>query len=144
MKDNGPQRHSRSYLLPVEDTEFLLRDEMRMIRFALEYSKAELSLRDHGIESTIVVFGSARIPSPEQAETYVNAEVRLEVLKANNETAQILDFSGDLALFAANLYSSLRQADAQGIRVVVAVLPPAIGLGVAIRDRLSKASQATS
>lgn len=58
---------SRSYLLAVEDTSFLLRDEMRAIRFALEYAKAELALRDWGIRSTIIVFGSARIPSPEQA-----------------------------------------------------------------------------
>ncbi|TDR90359.1 LOG family protein [Enterovirga rhinocerotis] len=58
---------SRSYLLAVEDTDFLLRDEMRSIRFALEYAKAELSLRDWGIRSTIIVFGSARTPSPDQA-----------------------------------------------------------------------------
>jgi hypothetical protein len=58
---------SRSYLLAVEDTAFLLRDEMRAIRFALEYAKAELALRDWGIRSTIIVFGGARVPSPEQA-----------------------------------------------------------------------------
>jgi uncharacterized protein (TIGR00730 family) len=42
---------------------------MRGIRFDLEYQKAELLLRDWGIRSTIVVFGSARIVSPEQAAT---------------------------------------------------------------------------
>ena len=56
---------SRSYLLPVEDVEFLLRDEMRAMRFALEYAKAELVLRDWRIRSTIIVFGSSRVPSPE-------------------------------------------------------------------------------
>jgi uncharacterized protein (TIGR00730 family) len=56
---------SRSYLLPVEDTEFLLRDEMRALRFALEYAKAELILRDWRIRSTIIVFGSSRVTSPE-------------------------------------------------------------------------------
>jgi uncharacterized protein (TIGR00730 family) len=61
------QDGSRSTLLAVEDTEFLLRDEMRAIRFALEYGKAELALRDWGIRSTIIVFGGARVPSPEQA-----------------------------------------------------------------------------
>ncbi len=66
MPDNTPQKTSRSYLLPVEDTEFLLRDEMRDIRFALEFGKAEFLLRDWGIRTTVVVFGSARIPSPEQ------------------------------------------------------------------------------
>ena len=33
---------------------------MRAIRFALEYAKAELALRDWGIRSTIIVFGGAR------------------------------------------------------------------------------------
>ena len=69
MNDSTTPNGSRSTLLAVEDTEFLLRDELRAIRFALEYSKAELSLRDWGIRSTIIVFGSARIPSPEQAST---------------------------------------------------------------------------
>jgi uncharacterized protein (TIGR00730 family) len=68
MTDNTAQTRSASYLLPVQDTEFLLRDEMRDIRFALEYAKAELLLRDWGIRSTIIVFGSAQTPSPEQAE----------------------------------------------------------------------------
>ncbi len=53
--------------MPVEDTAFLLRPEMRAIRFALEYAKADLLLRDWGIRSTIIVFGSARCASPEEA-----------------------------------------------------------------------------
>jgi uncharacterized protein (TIGR00730 family) len=65
--DNGEQKRSKSFLLPVEDTEFLLRDEMRSIRFALEYAKAELLLRDWGVRSTVVVFGSSRIASPDLA-----------------------------------------------------------------------------
>ena len=73
MPNNTAQRRSRSYKLPVEDLEFLLRDEMRDIRFALEYAKAELLLRDWGIRSTIIVFGSARTPSPEQAQAALAA-----------------------------------------------------------------------
>ena len=68
MNEQDPRKKSTSYLLPVEDTQFLLRDEMRSIRFALEYAKAELLLRDWGIRSTIIVFGGARIPSPEVVE----------------------------------------------------------------------------
>jgi uncharacterized protein (TIGR00730 family) len=68
MNDPKPGARSTSSLLAVEDTDFLLRDEMRAIRFALEYAKAELLLRDWGIRSTVIVFGSAHIPSPEQAE----------------------------------------------------------------------------
>jgi hypothetical protein len=73
MTDNNAQRRSNSYRLPVEDTELLLRDEMRAVRFALEYAKAELSLRDWGVRSTIIVFGSAQIPSPEQAQSLLHA-----------------------------------------------------------------------
>jgi uncharacterized protein (TIGR00730 family) len=73
MEKPNAQAKSSSYLLPVEDTQFLLRDEMRAIRFALEYAKAELLLRDWGIRSTIVVFGSARTPPPELAAAAVAA-----------------------------------------------------------------------
>ncbi len=66
MRSNDTQRHSSSFLLPVEDKEFLLSDEMRPLRFAMEYAKAELALRKACICSTVVVFGSARILSPEQ------------------------------------------------------------------------------
>ncbi|MCW5730097.1 MAG: TIGR00730 family Rossman fold protein [Alphaproteobacteria bacterium] len=73
MNDSKAQMASPSYLLPVEDREFLLSDELRGLRFALEYSKAEILLRQWGIRSTVVVFGSARIPSPEQAEAMLSA-----------------------------------------------------------------------
>jgi uncharacterized protein (TIGR00730 family) len=67
MLETKTEARSRSTLLAIEDTEFLLRDEMRSFRFALEFSKAELALRDWGIRSTIIVFGGARMPSPELA-----------------------------------------------------------------------------
>ena len=46
----------------------------------------------------------------------------------------------DLAQYARTLYSSLRAADDAGARRVIAVLPPAAGLGHAVRDRLLKAA----
>ena len=49
-----------SYRLPALDSEFLLSDSMRGVRFLLEYEKAEQRLREAGVRSTIVVFGSAR------------------------------------------------------------------------------------
>ncbi len=47
-------------LLAFEDRQFLLRDEMRAHRLALEFERAEIKLRDQRIRSTIVVFGSSR------------------------------------------------------------------------------------
>ena len=49
---------------------------------------------------------------------------------------------GDLATYARSLYAWLRAADDRGDTDVVAVLPPASGLGFAIRDRLTKAAAA--
>ncbi|KUO66024.1 MAG: 3-isopropylmalate dehydrogenase [Alphaproteobacteria bacterium BRH_c36] len=49
----------------VEDIAFLLRDEMRGHRLALEYERAELELKDHHIRSTVVVFGSSRTKATE-------------------------------------------------------------------------------
>ena len=64
---NNAQMASPSYRLAVEDPDFLQREEARALRFAMEYEKAELALRDWGVRSTVVVFGSARIPAPERA-----------------------------------------------------------------------------
>ncbi len=82
MTDNMPQKASASYRLAVEDPDFLLRDEMRDVRFALEYSKAELGLRDWGVRSTIIVFGSARTPSPEQGSPDQKGVARYEAARA--------------------------------------------------------------
>ena len=61
----GPES---SYRLAFTDTEFLLREELRPVRMQLELLKPELVQQEAGIESTLVIFGSARIPSPEAAE----------------------------------------------------------------------------
>lgn len=54
--------------LAFEDVEFLQSDAMRPLRLALEFSKVDLALKEKGVVSTVVVFGSHRIVSPEQAE----------------------------------------------------------------------------
>lgn len=72
-------KDSPSYRIAFEDMEFLQRDELRPARLQLELLKPELALEEHGIGSTIVVFGSARVPSPEDAdEHYRQAEAELE------------------------------------------------------------------
>ena len=63
-----PQTESPSYELAFADEAFLLEDEQRGIRLQLEWQKPDLRQQQLGIESTIVVFGSARTPSPEAAE----------------------------------------------------------------------------
>ncbi len=64
-----PQTRSPSYRLAFADADFLLRDELRPVRLQLELLKPELMMTEYGIESTVVLFGGARIPSPEDAQT---------------------------------------------------------------------------
>ena len=62
------QTVSASYKLAFRDTDFLLRQDLRPVRFQLELLKTEMLLDEAGIGSTLVCYGSARIPSPEQVE----------------------------------------------------------------------------
>lgn len=57
--------------LAFADPEFLLRRETRGIRFQLELLKPDLEQHAHGIENTVVVFGSARFRSEEDSVTMV-------------------------------------------------------------------------
>ncbi len=61
-------------------------------------------------------------------------------LRAGTVGAEILDLTDDLVAYAHDLYSALRDADDRGVHTLIAVLPPAAGLGHAIRDRLAKAA----
>jgi L-threonylcarbamoyladenylate synthase len=56
---------------------------------------------------------------------------------------RVLDRTADLVEAARELYTDLRQADADGLDALVVVLPPAVGLGHALRDRLLKAAAGT-
>ena len=58
------QTMAPAYRLAFEDLEFLRREEMRPVRFQLELLKPELMMAEAGIESTVVLFGGARIPDP--------------------------------------------------------------------------------
>jgi L-threonylcarbamoyladenylate synthase len=46
----------------------------------------------------------------------------------------------DVAGMARELYAALRDLDAAGVNVVIAALPPAVGLGEAVGDRLRRAA----
>lgn len=57
-----------SYKLAFADNGFLMQDELRHVRLQLEYLKPQLVLEKNNINATVVVFGSARFLSPEQAQ----------------------------------------------------------------------------
>ncbi len=59
--------------LAFADPEFLLRREVRGMRMQLEMLKPEMGQAEHGVDSTIVVFGGARFCSPEDAQAALAA-----------------------------------------------------------------------
>lgn len=67
-----------SYRLAFADNDFLMQDELRHVRLQLEYLKPQLILEQNQIKATVVVFGSARFVSRQQAEQMV-AEVRTQL-----------------------------------------------------------------
>jgi uncharacterized protein (TIGR00730 family) len=69
----SPQTESPAYRLAFQDDEFLLREDLRPVRFQLELLKPELLLDEANIGSTIVFYGSARIPEPDRADQLVAA-----------------------------------------------------------------------
>ncbi|WP_417250360.1 TIGR00730 family Rossman fold protein [Celeribacter sp.] len=64
-----PQTRAPAYELAFTDVDFMCRDELRPVRLQLELLKPEMMMSEYGVESTIVMFGGARIPEPSKKET---------------------------------------------------------------------------
>ncbi len=80
---NGNPLQADAYRIAFADPEFLFRRETRGIRFQLEMLKPDLGQAEAGIESTVVVFGSARFVDPETARQ------RLAEAEASGDAARI-------------------------------------------------------
>ncbi|NNF24477.1 MAG: TIGR00730 family Rossman fold protein [Rhodobacteraceae bacterium] len=63
-----PQTRAPAYRLAFDDPDFLCRDELRPVRLQLELLKPEMGMSEFGVESTIVLFGGARIPAPDSKD----------------------------------------------------------------------------
>jgi len=81
--NSGNTLQADAYRLAFADPEFLLRRETRGIRFQLELLKPDLAQHDLGIENTIVVFGSARVREPAEAQE------QLELAEASGDARAI-------------------------------------------------------
>ena len=77
----GPES---AYAFAFADTDFLLKREMRGMRLLLEYTKPDIIQTKLGIEHTVVVFGSARFPSPETAAAQLDAATKALALAPND------------------------------------------------------------
>jgi uncharacterized protein (TIGR00730 family) len=102
---NKPQMTSAAYRLAALDHEFILGDSTRGVRFQLEYQKAEEHLRAWGIESTVVVFGSARVKEGEGTNWYEGAR----------EFAKLCSLQGGAKYKTKPLYNVIATGGGPGI-----------------------------
>lgn len=86
-----PQTASPSYRLAFTDEDFMLQNELRPVRLQLELLKPEMAMQEREIDATVVIFGSARIPEPSEAEReFALAEAALAADADNAGLARLL------------------------------------------------------
>ena len=101
-----PQTASAAYKLAFQDTDFLLREDLRPVRFQLELLKPELLLEEAKIESTLVIYGSARIPEPDVADGLESAatdDAQRNIARRLKAKAKYYDEARKLARLASQV-----------------------------------------
>jgi len=109
LMSDTPQTRSESYRLAYSDEDFLLRDELRPVRLQLELLKPELLQQENAIISTIVIFGSARIP---ESETAVKRLKKAQALAMSDPSDAVLARKVDIAksiLSKSHYYDEARE-----------------------------------
>jgi uncharacterized protein (TIGR00730 family) len=109
-----PQTEHPAYRLAFQDMDFLLREDLRPVRFQLELLKPELLLEEAGVGSIFVFYGSARIPEPDKADTIVEAAVtdsQRRIAERLREKSPYYDEARRLARLASRV-----ERDAEGKR----------------------------
>lgn len=100
---------SPSYVPAVEDVDFLGGDEARGVRLQLDYLKPERQLREHGIQHTIVVFGSTRIGEPAAAQRDVDRLHKALAVHPDDDELQRRLFVATRILAKSHYYETARE-----------------------------------
>lgn len=100
---------SPSYIQADKDPDFLKRDDTRGVRLQVDYLKPELLLREHGVEATIVVFGSTRIVESADARRRVEQlQAAVDADPQNQKLRQQLRIAGRV-LQKSHFYAIARE-----------------------------------
>ncbi len=121
-----PQTGSAAYRLAFQDTEFLLREDLRPVRFQLELLKPELLLDEAGIESMLVIYGSARIPEPDHAAALLAAAKTPEERRVAERLAAKSRYYTEARALASRASAVPRDADGKRHFVVCSGGGPSI------------------
>jgi uncharacterized protein (TIGR00730 family) len=99
-----PQTENPAYRLAFQDMDFLLREDLRPVRFQLELLKPELILEEANIASTFVMYGSARIPEPAKAKALLalaEGEEAIRIAESLVAKSKYYDVAYELAQLAS-------------------------------------------
>ncbi|WP_028575216.1 TIGR00730 family Rossman fold protein [Desulfonatronovibrio hydrogenovorans] len=102
------QTESPAYRLAFLDDEFILQDELRPIRLQLELLKPELLMQENAIESTVVIFGSARLKDRESAQNELN-RIKKQVREDPSSALQKRLAAAERAVVNSRYYEEARQ-----------------------------------
>ncbi len=112
--DGIAQTQSPSYRLAYNDFDFIMRDELRSVRLQLELLKTEIALSEHGIKSTVVIFGSARIQGNVEAQ-----QALLDAEQAWNENPDDVNLAHNLAIARRILTKSHYYDEARKLAAII-------------------------
>lgn len=99
-----PQTSDPAYRLAFQDLDFLLREDLRPVRFQLELLKPQLVFDEANIASTFVMYGSARIPEPSKAQALLDratTPAERKIAERLAAKAKYYDVARELAQIAA-------------------------------------------
>lgn len=99
-----PQTENPAYRLAFQDMDFLLREDLRPVRFQLELLKPQLIMDEANIASTFVMYGSARIPEPAKAQALLEiaeGETAVRIAQSLVEKSKYYTVAYELAQLAS-------------------------------------------
>ena len=100
-----PQTMAPAYRLAFDDPDFLCREELRPVRLQLELLKPEMIMSERGVESTVVLFGGARIPEPGgDAWAAKTDTARKNLTESSKYYAQAREFARKCSEYSASTY----------------------------------------
>ena len=98
-----------SYRLAYRDPDFIGSEDLRPLRLEMELLKPEMLMDQHGIESTIVVFGGTQVAPKEEGERLM-AEAKEAIAKdPDSPEAKRLMIRAERVLYKSRYYEECRE-----------------------------------